>query len=242
MNRMRGERYSEGGGSPHHAQRTRRETALSGMTWPPALPFEQALQQARTADQHAMGLLYKRFLPVVYRYVLARVGDVHTAEDITSETFFAIVERIGETRAHDELTFVAWALGIARNQVAMHFRRAKSRPATQFSPSDGDNIIDTLVGDRDPLDVITARESLAEIATALERLTEEQRSVVLYRCVLGYSAEDVARLLGKQPGAIRALQFRALASLARFLSLAGAEVDEPAAGAARQARGPMGGE
>ncbi|HET9109773.1 MAG TPA: sigma-70 family RNA polymerase sigma factor [Ktedonobacterales bacterium] len=186
------------------------------MTWPPALPFDQALKRAQAADQQAMGMIYKRFLPVVYRFTLGRVGDVHAAEDITSETFFVIVERIRETRAHDELTFVAWALGIARNQIAMHFRRLKSRPTSQLS-DENDFAAGRLPDERDPLDVITARESLAEVVTALDKLTEEQRSVILYRCVLGYSAEDVGQLLGKQAGAIRALQFRALASLARLL-------------------------
>lgn len=222
MNRTRGGRRTETSDATQHGRRTR---VQPGMTWPPALPFEQALQRAQASDQQAMGMLYKRFLPVVYRFALARVGDVHTAEDITSETFFAIVERIGETRAHDELTFVAWALGIARNQIAMHFRRLKARPVTPLStyqedPTGGQ------VGEPDPLDVMTARESLAEVVAALDRITEEQRSVILYRCVLGYSAEDVGKLLGKQPGAIRALQFRALASLARFLKHTSGEADE----------------
>lgn len=213
------------------APRAVRAGAQTGLTWPPALSFEQALTRAQSADQTAMGMLYKRFLPVVYRFALARVGDVHLAEDITSETFFAIVEHIAETRAHDELTFVAWALGIARNQVAMHFRRAKTRPATPLSSVELDDNLAQAV-DRDPLEVITARESWSEVVQALNRLTEEQRSVILYRCVLGYSSEDVARLLDKQPGAIRALQFRALSSLARFMSAA-----EPTANPAAPRKG-----
>ena len=192
------------------------------MTWTPALPFEQALQRARAADRVAMGLLYKRFLPVVYRYALARVGDIHAAEDITADTFFVIVERIAETRAHDELTFVAWALGIARNQVAMYFRRRKMRPTARPMTADEADVAHWLLpGERDPLDVITARESLSEVVAALEHLTEEQRTVIFYRAVLGYSAEDVGTLLGKQPGAVRALQFRALSSLERLLRDAG---------------------
>lgn len=218
MNRVRSEQQSDVGDAVDTAQRQSRAHAPVGMTWPPALRFEEALHRARATDQYAMGLLYKRFLPVVYRYTLARVGDVHAAEDLTSETFFAIVERIAETRAHDELTFVAWALGIARNQVAMHFRRLKTRPTAPLLADDQPGVAGwPLGGERDPLDVITLRESLAEVVAALERLTDEQRAVILYRCVLGYGTEDVARLLGKQPGAIRALQFRALASLARLL-------------------------
>lgn len=223
MNRTRGERGAE---TSDATQRGRRTRAQLGMTWPPALPFEQALRRAQAADQQAMGMLYKRFLPVVYRFALARVGDVHTAEDITSETFFAIVERIGETRAQDELTFVAWALGIARNQIAMHFRRLRARPVAPLSVVQ-DDATSGQGGEPDPLDIITARESLAEVVAALDRITDEQRSVILYRCVLGYSADDVGRLLGKQPGAIRALQFRALASLARYLKLTSGEADAP---------------
>jgi RNA polymerase sigma factor (sigma-70 family) len=69
----------------------------------------------------------------------------------------------------------------------------------------------------DPLAIITAREDWAEVVSALNTLTDDQRNVVLYRCLLGYTTEEVAQLLEKRPGAIRALQFRALTSLVRLL-------------------------
>jgi RNA polymerase sigma-70 factor (ECF subfamily) len=186
------------------------------MTWPPELPFPVVLAHARALDQLAIGRLYRRFLPVVYRFALGRVGDVHADEDVTSETFIAMVEGIAGTRAQDELTFAAWVLGIARNKVALHFRRAQMRVATREIPDDDWHPAAAAEGG-DPLDVVAARESWSEVVSALNQLTEDQRTVVLYRCVLGYSTEDVARLMDKQPGTIRALQFRALASLARRL-------------------------
>jgi RNA polymerase sigma-70 factor (ECF subfamily) len=203
-------------------QRTEREQWAwrSGMTWPPAAPFALVLQRARQQDQQALSALYKRFLPVVYRFVLARVDDPQLAEDLTADTFFAVVKDIGVTRARDELGFSAWVLGIARSRIAQHFRRQQIRteaerelaPAAEPLASDDED---------DPLAIITARESWGTVVAALNRLTEEQRTVVLYRCVLGYSAEEVADLLDKQPGTIRALQFRALASLARYLGIEG---------------------
>ncbi len=202
------------------------------MTWPPSLPFALVLARARTLDQSAVSLLYRRFLPVVYRYVLARVGDVHHAEDITSDTFFSMIEGIRGTRAQDELGFAAWVLGIARNKVALHFRRQRTRAELQHDiPEDAQP--QTYADEDDPLEIITAREGLGVIAEALNRLTEEQRAVVLYRCVLDYSTEDVARLLDKQPGTIRALQFRALHSLARHLGMTEAT---PNGGPARATR------
>ena len=103
----------------------------------------------------------------------------------------------------------------------MHFRRLKTRPTLRpMTADEADTANWALPGERDPLDVITARERLVEVVSALDRLTEEQRAVILYRAVLGYSAEDVGRLLGKQAGAVRALQFRALGALARLLERA----------------------
>jgi RNA polymerase sigma-70 factor, ECF subfamily len=187
------------------------------MTWPPALPFTAVLGAARALDSRSVSLLYQRFLPVVYRFILARVSDIHVAEDLTSETFFAVLESIGGTRANDELAFAAWILGIARNRIAMHYRRQRSRPETTLDLSE-DAPLYAIAGDEgDPLAILTARESWHEVVGALEHLTEDQRTVVLFRCVLDYSAEEVGQLMGKQAGTIRALQFRALASLARLL-------------------------
>lgn len=189
-----------------------------GMTWPPTLPFDRVLERAKALDKTALSMLYKRFLPVVYRYTLARVADIHQAEDITADTFIAVVEHIATTRASDELGFAAWLLGIARNKVAMYFRQRRGQPPLQHTMPEDAEPVAGAEGD-DPLTIITARESWSEVVRALNLLTEEQRTVVLYRCVLGYPADDVARLMEKQPGTIRALQFRALASLARHLGL-----------------------
>jgi DNA-directed RNA polymerase specialized sigma24 family protein len=86
------------------------------MAWPPALPFSMVLARACTMDQQAVSLLYKRFLPTVYRCALARVSDQHAAGDVTSETFFAMLESLGTVQANDDLGFAAWLLGIARNR------------------------------------------------------------------------------------------------------------------------------
>jgi RNA polymerase sigma-70 factor, ECF subfamily len=188
--------------------------------WPTEMPFASVVERARTLDHTALSLLYRRYLPVVYRYVLGRIGDVHLAEDVTSETFIGMVDTIERVRAGDELGFAAWLLGIARHKVAEHYRRQAARPLMQPPGEPWDEpLAQAEAGD--PLGVVTARESWAEVVAALQRLTEEQRTVVLYRCVLGYGTEEVARLLDRQPGAIRALQFRALTALARFLAVGG---------------------
>lgn len=188
--------------------------------WLPELPFSSVLERARALDHGALSLLYSRYLPVVRIYVLGRVGDVHLAEDVISETFLAMVDSIERVRADNEPAFAAWLLSIARNKVIDHYRRQAALPITQGMVAPWEEpAAQAEAGD--PLRVVTARESWAEVVAALQRLTEEQRMVLIYRCVLGYETEEVARLMGRQPGAVRALQFRALASLARFLAAGG---------------------
>ncbi|HEV2236971.1 MAG TPA: RNA polymerase sigma factor [Ktedonobacterales bacterium] len=183
---------------------------------PLALPFAEVLRRARALDHAALALLYQRHAPLVHRYIAARVRDTHLAEDLTSEVFVRTVAHIAQLRADDELTFAAWLLRIARNAVCGHFRMTRAQPPTGPVEHAGDALAAGAEAG-DPLDVITAREEWSEVVVALRQLTEEQRQVLLYRALLGYSTDEVARLLGKRRGAIRALRFRALAALARLL-------------------------
>ena len=188
--------------------------------WPPEVPFASLMERARALDDDALSVLYRRYLPIVFRFVVVRVADVHVAEDVTSETFLAMVDTIERLRASDELTFAAWLLGIARHKVADHYRRLEMRPPLQPPGDPWDEPL-ALAEAGDPLGVVTARESWAEVVAALQQLTEEQRTVLLYRCVLDYKTEQVAHLLNRQPGAIRAVLFRALSALTRLLAASG---------------------
>jgi RNA polymerase sigma-70 factor (ECF subfamily) len=186
---------------------------------PAPIPFTEVLSRARALDKAALALIYQRYVPLIYRFIVARVRDTHVAEDLTSEVFVSTVAHIAQLRADDELTFAAWILRVARNVVFGHFRKARALPPIgSIAHAHDDPAASAEAGD--PLDVITAREDWSEVVVALHQLTEDQRNVLLYRTLLGYTTEEVARLLGKRGGTIRALQFRALSSLARLLDRA----------------------
>lgn len=184
--------------------------------WPTGQTFARVLERARERDSAALSLLYRRFLPVIYRFLLSRVRDVPLAEDLTSETFFAVMEGLTSVRALDEMGFATWTIGIARNKLSQHFRRLSSRREIPMAVSDLVEPAATAEED-DPLAVITARESWGEVVAALDLLTPEQRTVLLHRCILGRSTDEVAHLMGKPANAIYGLQFRALTSLSRHL-------------------------
>jgi RNA polymerase sigma-70 factor (ECF subfamily) len=179
-------------------------------------PFTRLLELGCARDAEALSVLYRRFLPVIYRFLHSRTGNTSVAEDLTSDTFFAIMESLDTLHAQDELGFATWALGIARNKLAMHFRRVKSRPEVSIDLADMAEPT-TVADEGDPLVVLTARERWADVVAALNQLTPEQRETLWRRCLLGESADEVAHTLGKPTNAIYGLQFRALAALARYL-------------------------
>src|SRR5579859_666613 len=187
--------------------------------------FEHLLALAKQLDADALGALYQQFLQVVYSYVASRIADRRAAEDITSEVFVSMLESISRLRATDEAGFAAWLMRITRFRVADHFRsQAGEVPlASNAGPMDEDNEEEALLRlpSRNPADdperTAESREEWARVAAAINQLTEDQRQVIVGKLILGYDNEVVARIVGKNVGAVKQLQYRGLQTLNRLL-------------------------
>jgi RNA polymerase sigma-70 factor, ECF subfamily len=185
--------------------------------------FTAIIAKARLRDEDALALLYRRALPVVYRYAVARLGGTNQVDDVVADVFLEMVERIGELRADHEAGFYAWIIRIAQGKVARNIHmlvRGKTHHVSFSSEIEGE-AIELPTTDRlsDPAVVQELRETLGELGAALQALTSDQQTVVIGRYLAGWSIEALAGALHKQPGAIRALQFRALETLAEHLGL-----------------------
>lgn len=189
--------------------------------------IELLLDRARRGDSEAVSVLYHRFLPGIFGYIATRVPDRATAEDLTSEVFLQMIEGIAHLRARDEAGFLAWLLRIARVTVAGYYRKREKRPALLSLQGEewqnqqaGPLVMLSNRPEHDPVSWAEGREDWQTVVQAINRLTEEQRQVLVGRLILGYDVATVARMLGKQANAIKALQFRALQSLQRLLGRA----------------------
>src|SRR5260221_2254084 len=91
--------------------------------------IDRQLDRARRGEPEALSAIYRRFLPGVFGYIAARVPDRATAEDLTSDVFVQMVERISRLRASDEASVAAWILQIARVTVAGYYRKREHQPA-----------------------------------------------------------------------------------------------------------------
>ncbi len=184
------------------------------------------IRQARRHDEEALVVLYQRALPVIYRYVLARLGHSDLVEDVVSEVFLVMVESIGELRTEQEAGFYAWLLQIAQGKISralrhvMHSER-KYIPMPGILAAEDYLTMEPIATDlvSNPVALHEWRETLEELGLALGNLSAEQQVIVIGRFLAGQKIEDLAQALGKQPGAVRVLQFRALRSLAKHLGL-----------------------
>lgn len=191
-----------------------------------AAAFAQAIRQAKQHNEEALVMLYQRALPVIYRYTMARLGRADLVEDVVSEVFLVMVESIGNLRTEQEAGFYAWLLQIAQGKisralhhVARHERKHISLPAT--GGTDEHYAIELEAADlmSNPVALYEWRETLEEVGLALGSLSVEQQVIVVGRFLAGQKIEDIALALGKQPGAVRVSQFRALKALAKYLGL-----------------------
>jgi RNA polymerase sigma-70 factor (ECF subfamily) len=169
----------------------------------------QLIEQARRGDRGALGELYQRHVDAIYRYVHLRVGDAAVAEDLTAEVFLRALEGLKGYR-YTGAPFVAWLYRIAYARTVDHWRRAGRRQ--EVALSDGIPTVDA-----DPEVITDARRERAGLVAAVRRLTDAQQQVIILRFVEGMRLAEVAAVMHKTVGAVKALQHRALAALARLM-------------------------
>ncbi|WP_037602258.1 ECF subfamily RNA polymerase sigma factor, BldN family [Streptacidiphilus rugosus] len=183
----------------------------TGWDSPSANPMMTLVERAQDGDGEAFGQLYDHYADTVYRYIYYRVGGKATAEDLTSETFLRALRRIG-TFTWQGRDFGAWLVTIARNLVADHFKSSRFR----LEVTTGE-MLDSNQVEPSPEDSVLERLSNAALLEAVRRLNPQQQECVTLRFLQGLSVAETARVMGKNEGAIKTLQYRAVRTLARLL-------------------------
>jgi RNA polymerase sigma-70 factor (ECF subfamily) len=202
---------------PRGAQAAARPTIPAPM--PPSEPTGELatvmdiVTRAQAGDAEAFGELYDRYVDVVYRYVQYRVANAALAEDLTSETFVRALRRLSSYTWQGR-DFGAWLVTIARNLIADHFKSGRYRLELATS--------DLVEAGADRSEDGPEREVLAGITNeillaAVAQLGAEQQECISLRFLQGMSVAETAQIMGKNEGAIKALQYRAVKSLSRLL-------------------------
>jgi RNA polymerase sigma factor (sigma-70 family) len=150
------------------------------------------------------GDVYRQLAPAVLGYL--RGQRVPEPDDLLGEVFLQVARSLPRFRGDEGEELRRWVFTIARNRVIDDARRRSRRGRLGPIGPAGEEAAASNVEPIDP-----------ELLRAMGRLTPEQREVVALRFVADLSLEDVARITGRTTGAVKAMQARGLASLARIL-------------------------
>ncbi|MDQ1730457.1 MAG: polymerase sigma-70 factor, subfamily [Pseudonocardiales bacterium] len=167
---------------------------------------------AQGGDGEAFGKLYDKYVDSVFRFIYYRVNDRALAEDFTSETFLRALRRIS-TINYQGRDIGAWFMTIARNIVFDHTKSARFRLELTTG--------DVLEGDeREPSPETAVLASLTNqrLMQAVNTLNDEQKECIVLRFLSGLSVAETAEVMGKNEGAIKALQHRAVKRLAGLVA------------------------
>jgi RNA polymerase sigma-70 factor (ECF subfamily) len=153
----------------------------------------QLVVAARSGSARAFDVLVDRYHAGIATYLGRLLGDHELAEDVTQETFFAAYRALH--RLSDEHTFSAWLYRIARDRANSALRR---RAIVRFVSLDA--LGDLLQGwfGRNALDDVPTRHA---IQTALDALPLGEREALLLHSLAGFTAREIAEILGISPDA-----------------------------------------
>jgi RNA polymerase sigma-70 factor, ECF subfamily len=167
------------------------------------------IRRAQRGSPEACGELYNCYYQEIFRYLYYRTGDLHHAEDLTSEVFIKMVRALPDYQIQ-ATPFRAWLYQIARNLAIDHHRRTVARPTVALDENLGSQ---ELRVDH----AVEAHLSSEHLTQCLAGLEESQRDVLVLRFIDGLSIAETARILHKTEDAIKGLQRRALLTLRSVL-------------------------
>lgn len=171
-------------------------------------PQRQIVEAAQAGDLEAVGSLYDAHINQVYRYALARLGNVQDAEDVVSEIFYKMLNGLPNYQWR-KVPFAAWLMRIAHNEVVSFTRRNGRRANETELPEE---ILDR-GRNNDPAENAERQLALEDLRKAVLLLPEAQREVIILRFASGLSVADTAKALGKQGNNVKVLQHKGMQRL-----------------------------
>jgi RNA polymerase sigma-70 factor, ECF subfamily len=179
-------------------ERNTQVTAVSATRQPSEIAG--LVEKAVSGNFSAFGELYDIYLDRIYRYVFYQVKDKMTAEDITEEVFLKAWKAIKSCKGKEK-TFSSWLYRIAHNHMINTLRSMK-----KFTPLEEVEIID-------PKGEVGAEIENQELLKTLDCLPENQKQIIVLKFIEGLDNREIGKIMGKNEGAVRITQMRALATL-----------------------------
>jgi len=169
---------------------------------------EDLIKKAKNRDPEAFGSLYNQYQPAIYRFILLKISEKASTEDITHQVFLNAWQNIGNYQSQG-FPFSSWLYRIAHNAVIDYYR-------TQKKHLNLETIEETAVSDNLE-EKIDEKFELKLVKEAIKELSDEQQSIIIMKFVEELTNKEIAVALGKSEGAIKTAQHRSLENIKKIL-------------------------
>ncbi len=169
------------------------------------------IARSSEGDADAFGELYDRFQPEILRYLVHRVRDRETAEDLAQQVFLKAWQAIPRYEQRG-LPFKAWLYRMAHNQMVDHYRT--HRPTSDLEGVD-------VPEDAEAEQRVLEAERNERLSAALDRLSEDHRRVLVLRFLMEKPAREIGEIMERKEVTVRGLQMRALRALRKEIEATG---------------------
>ena len=167
---------------------------------------------AQQNEKQWLASTYDAYHDPIYRYIYRRISDVETARELSADVFHRLVQVICQGKMPPENTR-AWLYQTAHNIVIDEYRRRQHRQHLQLDEA-------TLYSKDDPMELVHLHMTADRVRAALKWLTPDQQQVLTLKFLEGFSNQEIAEIIDKSIGAVKALQHRGLTSLQQMLEQA----------------------
>lgn len=168
------------------------------------------VQRCRRGDALAWEALVRRYQSRVYAVAFHYMRDADEARDLAQDVFIKVYRNLNSFTGEG---FLPWLLRLTRNGAIDRLRRKKARPpATDVPVEDGMQLPATGPSPEDAW-VTDARKRL--VYRALDRMSEQNREMILLKEIQGLNINEIADLLGVPVGTVKSRSSRARLELAR---------------------------
>jgi len=174
------------------------------------------LDMARSGDEKAVELLYRRYLPPLQRWARGRLPswarDLTETDDLVQDTLLRTLHRLDDFEYLRTGAFLSYLRRGVMNRVRDEIRRVGRRPPATETASG------LLAEDPSPIEELIGKETLERYEGALAQLKPSDREAAIARIELELDYRQIAQLLGKPtPDAARMAVSRALVRLAKVM-------------------------
>ncbi|NLC11004.1 MAG: sigma-70 family RNA polymerase sigma factor [Firmicutes bacterium] len=183
---------------------------------PEELNWEKEAVARAQKDPKQFGVLYEYYFPKIYNYISYRLRNQQLAEDITADIFLKAFDNLDKFQWRNR-SFACWLYTIARNQVVDYFRDK------DFVPVE-DSFLESIPDEENPEQLVVEKDLRKQWLDLIKTLSPAQQDVLLLRFQQGLKLKEIAAILSKNEGAIKALLFRGLKSLRKNIEEGGLEL------------------